>query len=141
MPVSPPSAASDNHGKSRPSTCASSNSRETWMTARGSNRMGKGILVFTGPDGRKNQDVKIPEDKRYIGIGEVSAEKSSELIYLYRPATGAPFHRAKADIPGSIGWGLPRKGDPRTWPVHMNICSEEEFKTTRKNSEGIWNNR
>ncbi|XP_038058467.1 uncharacterized protein C4orf45-like [Patiria miniata] len=137
-PTSQPSEAS---AKSRPSTCASSNSRETWMTARGTTRMGKGILVFTGPEGRKNQDVKVNEDNRYVGIGETSPEKSSELLYLYRPATGAPFHRAKSDIPGSIGWGMPRTGDPRTWPVHLNICSQEEFKKSRESAEGIWNNR
>ena len=55
----------------------------------------------------------------------MSAEKSTELKYLYRGAEGQQFPVTKAAIPGAIGWGLPEKGDPRSWPVHMNIKSEQ----------------
>ena len=60
-----------------------------------------------------------------VGIGAHSAEQTTELLYLCRAPEGVKFPEQLAKKPGAIGWGIPPKGDPRTWPVHMQLRSEE----------------
>ncbi|XP_071492963.1 uncharacterized protein [Diadema antillarum] len=113
----------------RPGTSASSNSSvETWMTVNNVHRMGKGELLYTGPEGKRQHRVYVLPEHRVIGIGAQSAEHTTELMYLYRMPGGTKFPEQMARKPGAIGWGIPERGDPRTWPVHMKLRSEEEMK-------------
>ena len=67
-------------------------------------------ILYTGPDGIIDQTMHIEPEHRYIGIGTMSAEGTSELNYLYRPgpeenlATSTSFQRKHETI-GGIGWG------------------------------------
>ncbi|KAK3738056.1 hypothetical protein QZH41_012927, partial [Actinostola sp. cb2023] len=46
--------------------------------------IGKGEVVFTGPDAITNQKVNILEPT-YVGIGTMSPEGTSNSDYLWRP--------------------------------------------------------
>jgi len=67
-------------------------------------------ILFTGPDGMKDQEMNITEQQRYIGIGTMSKEGTSELDFIYRqgPIPKGKSHFAmkrKNQQIGSIGWG------------------------------------
>lgn len=69
-------------------------------------------MLFTGPDGIRNQKVTVRSNHRYVGIGTMSPEGTSELDYIYRPATAdPPSLRPKHRRVGEIGWGIPRFSD------------------------------
>lgn len=71
----------------------------------------KGRMLFTGPDGNKDHNMTIEPEHRYVGIGTMSWEGTSETDYLWRPATGTPFHRSRSSKVGEVGWGVPTKAD------------------------------
>ena len=73
-------------------------------------------ILFTGPDGIVDQTMRIEPEHRYIGIGTMSAEGTSELDYLYRPGPNQINQQTKKEEPywalkrkhetiGGIGWG------------------------------------
>lgn len=69
-------------------------------------------MLFTGPDGIRNQKVSVVTDHRYIGIGTMSSEGTSDLDYLYRPSSrDSPALRPKHRRVGEIGWGIPKFAD------------------------------
>ncbi|XP_071826858.1 uncharacterized protein [Apostichopus japonicus] len=130
--------------RSRPSTTATNVSKRTDSTLEraigGSTLPGKGELLYTGPEGVRNHLVRRLEH-RYVGIGSFSDEQTAEAFYLQRPAQETPFPNSKQASPGSIGWGLPVTGDPRSWPLHLQISSEEELKTSEENFKIIFHRR
>ena len=71
----------------------------------------KGRMLFTGPDANKDHNMTIEQEHRQVGIGTMSFEGTSETDYLWRPATGTPFHRARSSKVGEVGWGVPKKTD------------------------------
>ncbi|XP_039258360.1 protein SPMIP2-like [Styela clava] len=70
-------------------------------------------MLFTGPDGIRNQWVSVAADhNRYVGIGTMSPEGTSDLDYLYRPSPrDSPALRPKHRRVGEIGWGIPGYAD------------------------------
>ena len=67
-------------------------------------------ILFTGPDGMKDQEMNISEEHRYIGIGTMSKEGTSELNFLYRqgpnPKGQSYFAmKRKHQTIASVGWG------------------------------------
>ncbi|XP_002121517.2 protein SPMIP2 [Ciona intestinalis] len=69
-------------------------------------------MLFTGPDGITDQRVTVEEDNRYVGIGTMSPEGTSELAYLYRPDwRNSPAVLPKHKRVGEIGWGIPKYSD------------------------------
>ncbi|KAJ8035924.1 hypothetical protein HOLleu_19749 [Holothuria leucospilota] len=127
--------------KSRPSTTATTVSRQTDSTLEAkTNRLGKGELLYTGPQGKRNHIVRRLSHS-FIGIGTASSELTAEALYLQRPAKDTPFPNSKQTMPGSIGWGLPTTGDPRNWPLHMRICTEEELQKSKESFEIIFHRR
>ncbi|XP_054751696.1 uncharacterized protein LOC129257407 [Lytechinus pictus] len=126
----------------RPGTSASStSSKETWMTTQNVHRMGKGVLLYTGPEGKRQQRVHVEPEHRGVGIGTYSREQTSELLYLCRAPEGVKFAEQMAKKPGAIGWGIPPKGDPRKWPVHMKLRSEEEMQESFAVDQAIYQRR
>lgn len=66
-------------------------------------------ILFTGPDGMKDQEMNIAEKYRYIEIGTMSKEGTSELDYLYRqgpnPKEQSYFAmKRKHQQIASVGW-------------------------------------
>ena len=66
-------------------------------------------ILFTGPDGMKDQEMSIAEEYRYIEIGTMSKEGTSELDYLYRqgpnPKGQSYFAmKRKHQQIASVGW-------------------------------------
>lgn len=69
--------------------------------------------MILGPDGTKDHNIKIDEEHRQVGIGKMSREATSEADYLWRPATGTPFHKSRNSKVGEVGWGVPNYSDWR----------------------------
>lgn len=67
--------------------------------------------VILGPDATKDHNMTIEQEHRQVGIGTMSFEGTSESDYLWRPATGTPFHRARSSKVGEVGWGVPKNTD------------------------------
>merc|ERR1711934_15870 len=69
-------------------------------------------ILFTGPDGICDQKMQIKTEHRYVGIGTMSKEGTSELDYLYRQGpldTSKEAYWAmkrKNAHNGGIGWGV-----------------------------------
>lgn len=111
------------------------------MTANGVHRMGKGILLYTGPEGKRQHHTRVEPEHRIVGIGTHSAEQTTELLYLCRAPEGVKFAEQMAKKPGAIGWGIPPSGDPRKWPVHMNLRTEEEMQEAFAVDRAIYERR
>ncbi|CAG2193973.1 unnamed protein product [Mytilus edulis] len=79
-----------------------------------SNEPWKGRMLFTGPDATKDHLMTVNQEHRQVGIGTMSREGTSETDYLWRPATGTPFHRPRTSKVGEVGWGIPNSTD---WKV------------------------
>merc|ERR1711974_276047 len=67
-------------------------------------------ILFTGPDGMCDQTMKIENEHRYIGIGTMSKEGTSELDFLCRQGPNPPGQsyfamKRKHQTLGAIGWG------------------------------------
>ncbi|XP_031562896.1 uncharacterized protein C4orf45-like [Actinia tenebrosa] len=67
--------------------------------------IGKGKVVFTGPDAISNQRVTRLQPT-YVGIGTMSPEGTSDAEYLWRPGRRWAFPAPKSASVGAIGWGL-----------------------------------
>lgn len=68
--------------------------------------IGRGEVLFTGPDGIRDHDTAVLDPNTYVGIGTMSPEGSSDLNYLWRPSKGCAFPLPKSAKVGEIGWGL-----------------------------------
>merc|ERR1712048_475986 len=85
------------------------NQLTSWYDPTPSKEHGQRIL-FTGPDGMYDQEMEISNEHRYIGIGTMSKEGTSELDFLYRqgpnPEGQSYFAmKRKHQTIASIGWG------------------------------------
>ncbi|XP_020358162.1 uncharacterized protein C4orf45 [Oncorhynchus kisutch] len=63
-------------------------------------------MLFTGPDGIGDYKARLIDFPRYIGVGPLSPEGTSDLNYLCRPAPCAPPPMPKQCCIGGVGWGM-----------------------------------
>ncbi|PFX17924.1 uncharacterized protein C4orf45-like isoform X1 [Stylophora pistillata] len=68
--------------------------------------IGRGEVLFTGPDGIRDHDTTVLDPNTYVGIGTMSPEGTSDLNYLWRPSKGCTHPLPKSAKVGEIGWGL-----------------------------------
>ncbi|XP_071953397.1 uncharacterized protein [Antedon mediterranea] len=104
----------------------------TWKTPTGSNPMGKGAVLFTGPDGIGDYKVNVVTDDRFVGIGTMSAEGTSELKYIMRASPKTPHPRPKTSWVGEIGWLIPPYKDYRAVSSRQQI-KNGEFRRANEN--------
>lgn len=71
----------------------------------------RGRVLYTGPDGNCDYRVSVGPEHRYVGIGTMSLEGTSEVDYIWRAAPGTPFPRPKTAGVGEIGWCVPEYQD------------------------------
>jgi len=84
---------------------------KTWRySVFGGERLGRGAVLFTGPDGIRDHHVSVSPEHRYVGEGAMSVEGSSEVDYLWR-AEKMPHPRPKSHCVGEVGWGIPDYAD------------------------------
>ena len=69
------------------------------------------IFSVPGPDSIGDHRVSVAPENRYVGIGTMSKEGTSETDYIWRPAPGTPFPRPKTAKVGEIGWQIPESQD------------------------------
>ncbi|WAQ95668.1 CD045-like protein [Mya arenaria] len=67
----------------------------------------RGRVLYTGPDGNCDHRVTVEPEHRYVGIGTMSEEGTSETDYLWRAAPSTPFPRPRTAGVGEIGWSVP----------------------------------
>ena len=65
------------------------------------------LACLTGPDGICDHSVTVEPEHRYVGIGTMSQEGTSEVDYLWRAAPSTNFPRPKSAGVGEIGWSVP----------------------------------
>ncbi|XP_071120431.1 uncharacterized protein [Mytilus edulis] len=63
-----------------------------------------GPVVYTGPNGERDQNVSVNLDFQMVGSGDRSPEITSQMSYLSRPPPGSTFPKAKHKQIGEIGW-------------------------------------
>ncbi|XP_005094898.2 uncharacterized protein LOC101855712 [Aplysia californica] len=63
-----------------------------------------GPVLFTGPSGLRDYRSNQQPFQQMVGVGERSAEFTSDLAYLSRPPPGTSFPLAKNGRIGEIGW-------------------------------------
>ena len=68
-------------------------------------RIGEGQVLFTGPDGVGDFRVNVI-DPRFVGIGTMSSEGTSDVNYLCRSAPDSSPPPLKGNCVGDVGWGL-----------------------------------
>ncbi|XP_073239186.1 uncharacterized protein [Porites lutea] len=68
--------------------------------------IGRGEVLFTGPDGIRDHQATVLDPNTYVGIGTMSPEGTSDLNYLWRPSKSCPHPLPKSAKVGEIGWGL-----------------------------------
>lgn len=56
-------------------------------------RKPKGHVIFTGPDGVRDQRVAVEEPKQYIGHATSSCEATGDMRYICRPSKVSPDSR------------------------------------------------
>ncbi|XP_019644578.1 PREDICTED: uncharacterized protein LOC109485417 [Branchiostoma belcheri] len=122
--------------ESRPATALSRASISTWEIPTPHfphERVGRGRVLFTGVDGMSDYRVNVPDEVRHTGIGTMSPEGTSEVLYLWRAARGTPFPLGKHQRVGEIGWAIPELGDKRalTTNAHFKLG---EFREACENS-------
>ena len=88
------------------------------MKAAGSDHLyspyiGKGQVLLTGPDGNCDHRVNVLEPARYVGIGTMSSEGTSELSYLWRAAHTTRHPISKSLKVGGIGWNISQYNDQK----------------------------
>eukprot|EP00111_Clytia_hemisphaerica_P003167 TCONS_00009028-protein len=86
---------------------------------------GKGPVLFTGPDGICDHNTQVLGPTEFVGIGTMSPEGTSNLAYLWRPATCTNRRRTTY---GKANW------DQTGW--HLQIKKDEK----RANSAPIQRN-
>ncbi|XP_065490959.1 protein SPMIP2 [Caloenas nicobarica] len=64
-------------------------------------------MVFSGPDGIRDHRTRKPEHTHYIGATSPPIEGTSDVNYLWRPAS-CPSHMSprRSSYAGDIGWGV-----------------------------------
>ncbi len=62
------------------------NSSASVSTGGGVFQERKGAILFTGPDGMRDQRVQVEADHRYIGHTTASPEATGDLNYICRAA-------------------------------------------------------
>jgi hypothetical protein len=87
-------------------------------------RLGKGQVLFTGPDGVGDFRVKV-EDQQHIGIGTMSPEGTSDVRYLSRSGPNCPHPLPKGQRVGEVGWGVPKLSDTSLWKTKRQITLGE----------------
>lgn len=85
--------------------------KATVLSWRGSDKyynpyIGRGEVLFTGPDGIRDHQATVLDPNTYVGLGTMSPEGTSNLNYLWRPSRGSSHPVAKSAKVGEIGWGL-----------------------------------
>ena len=55
--------------------------------------------------------MSVEPEHRYVGIGTMSGEGTSETDYVWRAAPGTPFPRPRTAGVGEIGWAVPDRQD------------------------------
>ncbi|XP_050984257.1 uncharacterized protein C4orf45 [Labeo rohita] len=63
-------------------------------------------ILFTGPDGIGDFRPRLDYFPRSIGIGPLSPDATSDLNYLFRPASHATPPLPRHSYVGEVGWGL-----------------------------------
>ncbi|XP_062518666.1 protein SPMIP2-like [Corticium candelabrum] len=87
-------------------------------------RLGKGQVLFTGPDGIGNYTVNVKEQSS-IGIGTMSPEGTSDVRYLSRAGPNCTHPPAKSYYVGEVGWGVPKLSDPTPWTTKHQMTLGE----------------
>lgn len=78
----------------------------------------------------------VNREHRQVGIGTMSREGTSETDYLWRPATGTPFHRPRTSKVGEVGWGIPNSTDWKVSRTGKQIMVNLYFTATSFQSGG-----
>lgn len=65
-----------------------------------------GRVLFTGPDGVRDHSTDVLQPARYIGIGVMSPEGTSELSYLWRASDTTKHPLPKIKFVGEVGWNV-----------------------------------
>ncbi|XP_040275826.1 uncharacterized protein C4orf45 homolog [Bufo bufo] len=81
-------------------------------------------MLYTGPDYKTDYRPKPPDCTRYIGEGMPSAENTSDVEYLCRPAPSTPAPLPKDCYVGGIGWGV----SEFSFLNRSQICSNHQIK-------------
>jgi len=98
-------------GKDQPSDINRPKEDLAWRhSVFGGDRLGRGAVLFTGPDGIRDHHTSVNGEHRYVGEGAMSVEGSSEVDYLWR-ARQMPHPRPKSHCVGEVGWGIPAYAD------------------------------
>lgn len=84
--------------------------------------IGRGEVLFTGPDGIRDHQASVLDPNTYVGIGTMSPEGTSDLNYLWRPSRGCPHPLPKSAKVGEVGWGL------QFYTDHSHLRSRHQIK-------------
>ena len=68
-------------------------------------------MCLAGPDGIGDHTSTVEPEHRYVGIGTMSCEGTSETEYCWRAAPGTPFPRPRTAAIGEVGWSVPDRQD------------------------------
>ena len=88
-------------------TCKTASSSSTQSNGISSHREWaafEGPVVYTGPNGERDQNVSVSRDFQMVGSGDRSPEITSQMSYLSRPPPGTKFPKARNRQIGEIGW-------------------------------------
>ncbi|XP_010898295.2 uncharacterized protein C4orf45 [Esox lucius] len=87
-------------------------------------------ILFTGPDGIGDYRARLIDFPRYIGIGPLSPEGTSDLSYLCRPALCNLPPMPKHCFTGEVGWGLQYHQHLNRQTLHSNMqIKKAEFRS------------
>merc|ERR1712137_128274 len=109
--------------------------------------MSGGRMLFTGPDYLRDHRVKVEEEHRYIGIGTMHPDHSSELDYIMRgnPENKPRLYRKKKWLEKSDGKPVNQQAAQKICPV-ISMASNEENSDKQPNQKThifikthIWN--
>ncbi|XP_064643282.1 uncharacterized protein LOC135497345 [Lineus longissimus] len=84
------------------------------VSVYGTDRIGRGSMLFSGPDGLRPYRMRVEDEHRYVGIGTMSPEGTSEANYLWNSPESTPHHRPRTAMVGEIGWGVTFAPDLRS---------------------------
>jgi hypothetical protein len=62
--------------------------------------------LLPGPDGLRPYRLRVEDEHRYVGIGTMSPEGSSEINYMWNSPKNTPHQRPRTAMVGEIGWGV-----------------------------------
>jgi len=94
-------------------TAGRGHSQTTWRydLEKNDERLGKGAVIFTGPNALTDYRAKVEPEHRYVGCSLQSPDATSELDYLWRRAPNQPHPKERRRWVGEIGWGLDKLTD------------------------------